>query len=48
MEYIESQIERMEVDDMTDEEREYVRTLILTMYANPLKNKLRALLGGSE
>lgn len=48
MEYIESQIERMEVADMTDEEREYVRTLILTMYANPLKNKLRALLGGSE
>lgn len=48
MRYVDAQIDRMEVADMTDEEREYVRTLLLTMYANPLKNKLRALLGGSE
>lgn len=48
MEYIDAQILRMEVKDMTDEEYEYVRELILTMYANPLKNKLRALLGGNE
>ena len=48
MNYIEKQIKRMDVDDMNDEELDYVRHLLLTMYANPLKNKLRALLGGCE
>ena len=48
MNYIEGQIEKMDVTDMTDDEREYVRDLLLIMYANPLKNKLRTLLGGSE
>jgi hypothetical protein len=38
----------MDVTDMTEEERDYVKTLLLTMYANPLKNKLKALLGGME
>lgn len=46
--YVARQIERMDVADMTGEERDYVYTLLLTMYANPLKNKLRALLGGVE
>lgn len=48
MHYIERQIDRMEMDDMTDEERTFVKHLMLTMYSNPLKNKLRALLGGTE
>lgn len=48
MEYIRGQIDKMEVPDMTAQEHEYVERLILTMYANPLKNKLRALLGGAE
>lgn len=48
LEYIRKQIDKMEVTDMTEEEHDYVHHLILTMYANPLKNKLRALLGGTE
>lgn len=48
LEYIRKQIDKMEVTDMTEEEHDYVQHLILTMYANPLKNKLRALLGGTE
>ncbi len=48
IDYVDAQIERMDVTDMTEEERDYVKTLLLTMYANPLKNKLKALLGGME
>lgn len=47
-EYFSSQLAKVDLPDITDEEREFMRQLILTMYANPLKNKLRALLGGME
>lgn len=47
-EYLLGQIERMDLPDMTQEERDYTYRLLLTMYANPLKNKLKALLGGLE
>lgn len=46
--YIHSQMTRMDVEDMNDEEYDFVYHLLLTMYANPLKNKLRAILGGTE
>ncbi|MDE7411620.1 MAG: acyltransferase [Paramuribaculum sp.] len=38
--YIASQLAKVEVTDITDEERDYMRHLILSMYANPLINKL--------
>lgn len=47
-EYIDGQIAKIDLPDMQTEEVEYLRTLLLTMYANPLINKLKALLGGVE
>lgn len=46
--YIDSQLSKVQVENLTDEEREYMRQMMLTMYANPLKNKLKAILGGIE
>lgn len=40
--YIAGQLDKVDVEDITREEREYMRTMMLTMYANPLKNKLAA------
>lgn len=40
--YIDAQLERVDVENITDDERAYMRTMMLTMYANPLKNKLLA------
>lgn len=48
LEYFSAQLSKVDLPDITDEERMYMRHLLLTMYANPLKNKLRALLGGME
>lgn len=39
-ERLETQIAKCRLDDVTDEERIYMRRMILTMYSNPLKNKL--------
>ncbi|MDE7159954.1 MAG: acyltransferase [Muribaculaceae bacterium] len=47
-EYFAAQLAKVDLPDITQEERDYMRHLILTMYANPLKNKLRAMLGGME
>ena len=46
--YLNNQLDKVELDDITPEEREYMWQMMLTMYANPLKNKLKALLGGIE
>lgn len=46
--YIERQLEKVDLDDLTHEERDYLRNMMLTMYANPLKNKLKAMLAGME
>ncbi|MCH5236210.1 MAG: 1-acyl-sn-glycerol-3-phosphate acyltransferase [Muribaculaceae bacterium] len=46
--YFNSQLDKVDLDDITPEEREYMWHIMLTMYANPLKNKLKALLGGVE
>lgn len=40
--YIDSQINKIDdIGEITPEERQYMRHMMLTMYANPLKNKLQ-------
>lgn len=46
--YVSNQIAKIDLPDITAEEMEYLRILLITMYANPLINKLKALLGGME
>lgn len=41
-EYIESQLDKVDVTDITADEREYMRRMMLTMYANPVRNQLAA------
>lgn len=40
--YVEHQLDRVEADDVTVEERDFMRRMMLTMYANPLANQLAA------
>lgn len=40
--YVENQLNKVDIQT-TEEEREYMRQMIYTMYANPLKNKLKSL-----
>lgn len=40
--YINRQLDRVDLPDITDEEREYMEHLMLTMYANPVKNQFAA------
>ncbi|MDE5774386.1 MAG: acyltransferase [Muribaculaceae bacterium] len=47
-EYFNSQLDKVDLPDISVEERTYMMEMMLTMYANPLKNKLRAILGGAE
>lgn len=46
--YFEAQLNKVDIPDVTPEEREFMMEMMLVMYANPLKNKLRTLLGGME
>lgn len=46
--YIDSQLSKIDMEDITSEEHEYLRQMMLVMYANPLKNKLKTILGGME
>ena len=46
--YFNRQLDKVDLPEITPEEREYMWQMMLTMYANPLKNKLRALLGTTE
>lgn len=41
-EYIERQLDKVEVTDVTTQERGFMRTYMYMMYANPLRNKLLA------
>lgn len=41
-EYITSQLSKVEEPDLTADDYEYMRSMMLHMYANPLTNKLRA------
>lgn len=47
-EYFNSQLDKVDVPDVTPEERKFMMDKMLTMYANPLKNKLTTILGGRE
>ena len=38
--YIDRQLEKVDLDGLTDEDRTYMRNMMLTMYSNPLRNKL--------
>ena len=40
--YIDGQISKINIENMTDDEYDFVKTAILGMYANPLKNQLKA------
>lgn len=46
--YFNSQLNKIDVDNVTPEEREFMFEMMLVMYANPLKNKLKTILGGME
>lgn len=48
IDYFNSQLEKVDVPDITEEERSFLMEMMLTMYANPLKNKLKTILGGIE
>ena len=40
--YINGQLDKVDVPDVTSDERDFMRSMMLTMYANPLKNQLAA------
>lgn len=48
MDYFHGQLAKIDVEDIKEEEREFMMEMILSMYANPLKNKLKTILGGIE
>lgn len=48
IDYINAQLAKVDVKDLTEEEHDFMWKMMLTMYANPLKNKLKSLLGGME
>lgn len=48
MDYFHNQLAKVDVPDLTEEEREFMLEMMLSMYANPLKNKLKTILGGIE
>ena len=43
--YFKEQAAKIDVPDITEEEHGFIMTMFLTMYSNPLKNKLRTILG---
>lgn len=43
--YIQAQLDKVDLNDITSDERSFMREMVLTMYANPLRNKLRTILG---
>lgn len=43
--YLEKQLDKIELDNVTVEERAFMKEMMLVMYANPLRNKLRTILG---
>lgn len=45
IDYFNRQLDKIDLKDISEEEREYMWQMLLTMYSNPLRNKLRALLG---
>ena len=48
IDYFENQLSKVDLDDLKEEERNFMMEMMLIMYANPLKNKLKTILGGIE
>ncbi|MBS7348158.1 MAG: acyltransferase [Muribaculaceae bacterium] len=48
VDYLNAQLDKVELDNITKEEHDYMLEMMLIMYSNPLKNKLKTLLGGME
>lgn len=48
VDYFNAQLNKVDISDVSDEEHEFMMEMMLVMYANPLKNKLRTILGGME
>lgn len=48
IDYLNRQLAKVDIPDLSEEERNYMMEMMLVMYANPLKNKLRTILGGIE
>ena len=48
LDYFNRQLAKVDVPDLSEEERNYMMEMMLVMYANPLKNKLKTILGGME
>lgn len=46
--YFDSQLNKVDIEDVTSEERDFMMEMMLVMYSNPLKNKLKTILGGME
>lgn len=46
LDYLNSQLKKAEIENLTSEEHDFMMEMMLTMYANPLKNKLKTILGG--
>ncbi len=40
--YLDGQLDKVDLPDITEEERAFMRRAILGMYANPLRNQLTA------
>jgi hypothetical protein len=45
IDYLNAQIAKIDVENITDEEHKFMEEMMLVMYSNPLKNKLRTILG---
>ncbi|MDE7382187.1 MAG: acyltransferase [Muribaculaceae bacterium] len=43
--YFNAQLDKVDLPDITKEERDFMMEMMLVMYANPLKNKLKTILG---
>ena len=45
--YLNTQLDKVDLPDVTADERMFMREMFLTMYSNPLLNKLRTILGNT-
>lgn len=46
--YLNQQLNKVEIKDVTTTEREYMKEVMLNMYANPLRNKIKSLSHNNE
>ena len=48
IDYFEGQLDKVDLDNITREERDFMLNKMLVMYANPLRNKLKTIIGTIE